>query len=79
MKMEMNEVLISHGARKPSYYNGVQWPRTPISCVSVALLIGALVVPPVGSGTLHPSQTSGLTDTLDAFNTGLIGPGACPE
>jgi hypothetical protein len=31
-------------------------------------LIGSLVVPPIGSGHLHPSLTSDLVDALDAFN-----------
>lgn len=31
-------------------------------------LIGSLVVPPVGSGSLHPSATSALVGALDDFN-----------
>ena len=31
-------------------------------------LIGSLVVPPDGSGSLAPSQTGGLTRELDDFN-----------
>jgi len=42
-------------------------------------LIGGLVVPPVGTGYLPPSTTSGLTKILDDFNSGVIGPGHCPE
>jgi hypothetical protein len=40
-------------------------------------LIGGLVVPPVGGGYLLPSQTSGLTQILDDYNNGIIGPGHC--
>jgi hypothetical protein len=40
-------------------------------------LIGALVVPPVGSGYLASSQTSSLTGTLDDYNMGTTGPGHC--
>jgi hypothetical protein len=40
-------------------------------------LIGALVVPPVGSGYLPPRLTSALTQTLDDFNNGVTGPGHC--
>jgi hypothetical protein len=40
-------------------------------------MIGALVVPPVGTGYLLPSQTSSLTSTLDAFNNGRLGPPHC--
>ena len=35
-------------------------------------LIGALVIPPVGAGFLHPSLTSALTGTLDDYNNGII-------
>jgi hypothetical protein len=39
--------------------------------------IGALVVPPIGSGYLHPSTTSAKTQVLDDYNNGIIGPGHC--
>jgi hypothetical protein len=42
-------------------------------------LIGGLVVPPVGGGSLPTSQTSTLTDKLDSFNSGQIGPGHCGD
>jgi hypothetical protein len=42
-------------------------------------LIGGLVCPPIGGGFLAPGTTSALTDTLDDFNSGLIGPGHCAE
>ncbi|HEX3129998.1 MAG TPA: hypothetical protein VH394_21875 [Thermoanaerobaculia bacterium] len=45
--------------------------------VAADALIGGLVVPPVGAGSLSPSATSSLTATLDSFNQGLIGPGHC--
>ena len=40
-------------------------------------LIGGLVVPPVGSGSLPSSQTSALTEALRKYNEGDIGPGHC--
>lgn len=40
-------------------------------------LIDGLVIPPVGGGYLHPSATSTLTQYLDDFNNGVIGPGHC--
>ena len=40
-------------------------------------LIGGLVVPPVGAGFIHPSETDALTQTLDDYNNGIIGPGHC--
>jgi uncharacterized repeat protein (TIGR01451 family) len=42
-------------------------------------LIGGLVVPPVGSGSLAPGDTSALNDALTDFNEGLTGPGHCDE
>lgn len=39
--------------------------------------IGALVIPPVGAGYLHPSTTSSKTQLLDDFNNGVSGPGHC--
>jgi hypothetical protein len=39
--------------------------------------IGSLVIPPVGSGYIHPSLTSSKTQTLDDYNNGVIGPGHC--
>lgn len=41
------------------------------------LLIGSLVVPPVGSGYLAPSSASGLTNTMDDYNNGLLGSDPC--
>src|SRR5688572_6266736 len=35
-------------------------------------LIGALLVPPIGSGYLHPSVTSALNDELDDFNNSQL-------
>ncbi|MBZ0266834.1 hypothetical protein K8I85_01640 [bacterium] len=40
-------------------------------------LIGSLVVPPVGSDSVPPSSVSSLTQTLDDYNNGIIGPGHC--
>ena len=55
---------------------------TPPAAISLAIaqadaLIGGLVAPPIGSGFLSPSSTSGLTTTLDNFNQGITGPGHC--
>jgi hypothetical protein len=40
-------------------------------------LIGNLVVPPVGNGSLTTTQASALTHALDDFNKGDTGPGHC--
>jgi uncharacterized repeat protein (TIGR01451 family) len=42
-------------------------------------MIGGLVVPPIGSGSLAPGDTSDLVDALTAFNEGATGPGHCDE
>lgn len=54
----------------------------PTATVATAIanadaLIGTLIVPPVGSGSLTPGSTSALTNTLDQFNNGTTGPGHC--
>jgi hypothetical protein len=40
-------------------------------------LIGSLVVPPVGSGSLSPGDTSLLITALANYNEGTTGPGHC--
>jgi len=53
-------------------------PASIATCISDAdLLIGDLVVPPVGSGFLDPTATSALTSCLTSYNEGAVGPGAC--
>jgi hypothetical protein len=52
------------------------------SAVSAAIasadaLIGSLVVPPIGGGSLPPSGTSGVTQILDDYSNGVTGPGHC--
>jgi hypothetical protein len=42
-------------------------------------LIGALVVPPVGAGSLRPSLVREVLQVLDAFNCGRRGPAHCPS
>lgn len=40
-------------------------------------LIGSKVIPPVGGDSAPPSSVSSLTQVLDDFNNGIIGPGHC--
>jgi len=40
-------------------------------------LIGSLVIPPIGSDSLPSTSASALTQTLDDYNNGIIGPGHC--
>ena len=51
-----------------------------LSSVAAAdTLIGAKVVPPVGSDFILPSWTDALNQALDDYNNGLTGPGHCPN
>jgi hypothetical protein len=53
-------------------------PSAAAAAIAAAdLLIGGLVVPTIGSGYLDPADTSALTQTLDDYNNGVIGPGHC--
>jgi cysteine-rich repeat protein len=53
-------------------------PAVVAAAISSAdALIGGLVVPPVGSGSLPTSVTTALVSKLDSYNSGLIGPGHC--
>jgi hypothetical protein len=40
-------------------------------------MVGNLVVPPVGGGSLTPASVNGTSHTLDNYNNGLVGPGHC--
>jgi hypothetical protein len=65
-------------AAKLNIANGAN-PSAVASTIAAAdALIGGLVAPPVGSGSLAPSAVSALSSTLDQYNSGLIGPGSCP-
>lgn len=47
-------------------------------CIADAdALIGGLVIPPVGSGSLAPAATSALVTCLTNYNEGTTGPGHC--
>jgi hypothetical protein len=48
-------------------------------CIADAdALIGGLVIPPVGGGSLSAAATSSLTACLTNYNEGATGPGHCP-
>ncbi len=58
--------------------NGANPGAAVLACISSAdALIGGLVVPPVGGGSLSPGTTSSLTQCLDDFNNGLSGVPHC--
>lgn len=46
--------------------------------IAADAMIGSLVAPPVGSGSLTTDQVGTLTQALDDFNNGVTGPGHCP-
>jgi len=52
--------------------NGSDPTNIASTIASADALIGGLHIPPTGAGSLPPSQTSGLTNTLDDYNNGLI-------
>ena len=67
-------------AAKLNQASGASVPPDVASAIAAAdALIGGLVVPPVGSGSLSPASTSSLTTTLDNYNNGLAagGPSHC--
>jgi hypothetical protein len=53
-------------------------PPSVSTCVGDAdALIGGLVIPPLGSGVLDLGATSALTQCLENYNEGAVGPGSC--
>jgi hypothetical protein len=64
-------------AAKLNIANGADPSAASAAIASADALIGGLVVPPIGAGYLAPNTTSSLTQTLDDYNNGVIGPGHC--
>jgi hypothetical protein len=64
-------------AAKLNIANGADGTSVAAAIAAADALIGNLVIPPAGAGSLPSSATSSLTGTLDSFNNGLIGPGHC--
>jgi hypothetical protein len=74
-------VILAHQliATKLNIANGADPTAVQQSVIDADGMIGGLIVPPIGSGYLSPSQTSELTDTLTEYNEGTIGPGHCND
>jgi hypothetical protein len=64
-------------AAKLNVANGAADTDIAASIVAADALIGGLVVPPVGAGSLSSAATSALTTALANYNEGLTGPGHC--
>jgi len=64
-------------AAKLNIANGADGSSVAGAIAAADALIGGLVVPPVGTGSLPNSATSSLNGTLASFNEGAIGPGHC--
>jgi hypothetical protein len=64
-------------AAKLNIANGADPSAVAGAIAAADTLIGGLVVPPVGTGSLPNSSTSSLVATLTSYNEGDIGPGHC--
>jgi hypothetical protein len=64
-------------AAKLNVASGADGSAVASDIAAADALIGGLVVPPVGNGSLKPAVTSALTTALANYNEGLTGPGHC--
>jgi len=66
-------------AAKLNVANGTNASAVASTITASDVLIGGLSVPPIGAGWIAPNLTGPYTTVLDNYNSGLIGPGHCPE
>jgi hypothetical protein len=66
-------------AAKLNIAGGASGAPVASTIVSADAQIGALVVPPIGSGFLAPSSTTASTQTLDDYNNGEFGSNLCGD
>jgi hypothetical protein len=64
-------------ATKLNIANGASASAIAATVAAADAQIGSLVIPPIGAGYIHPSQTSSKTQDLDDYNNGITGPGHC--
>jgi len=64
-------------AAKLNIANGSDPTDIAASIAAADALIGGLVIPPVGGGSLSPAATSALITALTNYNEGATGPGHC--
>ena len=74
-------IILAHQliAAKLNVANGADATAIATAIADADALIGGLVVPPVGAGSLAASVTSALTTALMNYNEGASGPGHCPD
>lgn len=72
-------IILAHQliAAKLNLANGANPSFISATITAADAQIGALVVPPVGSGYLPSASTSANSHTLDEWNNGITGPGHC--
>jgi hypothetical protein len=72
-------IILAHQliTAKLNLANGADASAVAAAIASADALIGGLVIPPVGGDSLAPALTGALTQTLDNYNSGITGPGAC--
>jgi len=66
-------------AAKINIANGSDPTDAALCIASADALIGGLVIPPVGGGSLSAASTSSLTSCLTNYNEGATGPGHCTQ
>lgn len=67
-------------AAKLNIVNGAGYSAEVAKAIADAdLLIGDLIIPPIGSGMLSSSRTSTLNDILDRYNNGKLGTPHCGD
>ena len=73
-------IILAHQliAAKFNIANGSDPTAVAATVAAADALIGSLVIPPVGSGTLTPSSVETIKNALQAYNEGAVGPGTCP-
>ena len=59
-------------ATKLNLCNGSSPTNIQATINAADAMIGGLVIPPVGGGSLAPGATSGMTNTLDNYNNGIL-------
>ena len=64
-------------AAKLNIANGSDGTAIAADIAAADALIGGLVIPPVGAGSLPPAATSALITALANYNEGATGPGHC--